>query len=187
MVFVWLKKNLMTPRCSHEHAKASTDRCLCLSCLSFILGVFFTNSIMFGMQSNLSIHTLRTTPKPPWFSPSNNGSTFVVFGIHNTPQLPIWVKKIWTPYSIHGVNLNFFFEKFFKDLARHEIFSTSPPTMWSNAPCHFMDKGHHNIATSLWLHYGHLLAIIKGIKHCKWYSAQEPYSFWSKWGATNKA
>ncbi len=45
-----------------------------------------------------------------------------MLGIHNT-QLPIWAKRFWTPSSIHGASLVFFFKKNFKNLAHHEILS----------------------------------------------------------------
>jgi hypothetical protein len=51
----------MTFGCLHEHAKASTNRYLHVFQLSSIFSVFPTNLIVFGMRSNLSIHTLRTT------------------------------------------------------------------------------------------------------------------------------
>jgi hypothetical protein len=48
-----------------------------------------------------------------------------MLGIHKTPWLPIWVKRF---SSIHGANLAFFFEKFFKNLAHHEFFSHKSTT-----------------------------------------------------------
>jgi hypothetical protein len=48
-IFAWVSQ------CFIEHY-------LCASCFSFILGVFFTNSMVFKLQSNFSIHTLCTTP-----------------------------------------------------------------------------------------------------------------------------
>jgi hypothetical protein len=54
-VFVWMAKDFMTLRCSHGHAKASIERCLHVFHLSSIFNVFLTNSIIFGMQLNLSM------------------------------------------------------------------------------------------------------------------------------------
>jgi len=62
MVFVWLARNLITPRCLHEHAKASNDHCLCASHLSSIFDAFPANSIVLGMWLNFLIRTLCTTP-----------------------------------------------------------------------------------------------------------------------------
>jgi hypothetical protein len=75
-------------------------------------------------------------------SPFNNGSTFVVLKIHNTPQLPIWARWFQMPFSIHGASFTFFFDQLFENLAHHEIFPTGSPLSWLNATCPFVDKGH---------------------------------------------
>jgi hypothetical protein len=51
------------------------------------------------------------------------GTHLLCLEIHNTPQLPIWAKRFRAPSSIHGANLAFFFNQFFKNLAHHEILS----------------------------------------------------------------
>ncbi len=59
---------------------------------------------------------------PNYFHPTMGAHSLCLI-IHYMPQLPIWAKRFWAPFSIHGASLAFFFNKIFKNLAHHEFFS----------------------------------------------------------------
>ncbi len=61
MVFVWMARNLMTPGCWHGHAKAFTDHCLCVFCLSSIFGVFLLMQLCLGCDQFFWFTYMHTT------------------------------------------------------------------------------------------------------------------------------
>jgi len=83
--------------------------------------------------------------------PPNNGSTFAMLGIHNTPWLLIWSRRFWAPSSIHGASLVFFLNQFLRIWLTMKFSPISSPPLWFSAPWPFVNKGHQTIRTSLWL------------------------------------
>ncbi len=146
-----MARNLMTLGCSHRHAKASTNSCLCVFRLSFIFCVFPANSIKLGMWLNLLIHTCASH--------------------HNhldCPHLTMGGHLLWLESITHH-GFQFGLEGLECLLPSMVLISSSPlrnssriwptmkfsptslPPLWSNAPCPFMDKRQQTIVTSLWL------------------------------------
>ncbi len=128
----------MTPKCSHGHAKASTNYCLCAFHLSSALSVFFANSIVLGMRLNLLIRTLCIIHLLCLESITHRSFQFEREGFKHL--LPSMVQA-----------LPFFLTNSSRIWPTMKFSPTSSPLLLSSAPCLFMDKGHQTITTNLWL------------------------------------